>query len=136
VDFAKAGYDATVANYKYIVLTALQEAEDSITGLASLERAATQAQTAVNSSQRVLDMATGRYEGGASTYLDVITAQQALLAVERQAAQIDGQRMLTSVFLVKALGGDWCGVAPGGSAEARTDCPAPLRQTRQVAGTR
>ncbi|MFI4932885.1 MAG: RND transporter, partial [Burkholderiales bacterium] len=53
------------------------------------------------------EMATARYEGGASGYLDVITAQQALLNGARQVAQLDGQRMLTSVFLVKALGGDW-----------------------------
>jgi outer membrane protein TolC len=52
-------------------------------------------------------MATARYEGGASGYLDVITAQQALLNNARQVAQIDGQRMLTTVFLIKALGGDW-----------------------------
>ncbi|MBU1440152.1 MAG: hypothetical protein KJ832_02445, partial [Gammaproteobacteria bacterium] len=73
----------------------------------------------------------------ASTYLDVITAQQSLLTAERQAAQLMGQRLLTSVFLVKALGGDWCGVdAPpgaGATGEPRTGCPAPLRQ---VAGTR
>ena len=55
----------------------------------------------------VLDLATARYEGGAATYLDVITAQQALLAAERLAAQLSGQRLLTSVFLIKALGGDW-----------------------------
>jgi outer membrane protein TolC len=55
----------------------------------------------------VLDLATARYEGGATTYLDVITAQQALLAAERQTAQLSGQRLLTSVFLIKALGGDW-----------------------------
>ena len=52
-------------------------------------------------------MATARYEGGATTYLDVITAQQSLLVTERQAAQLMGQRLLTSVFLIKALGGDW-----------------------------
>jgi outer membrane protein TolC len=85
----------------------MQEVEDGITGLAALERASTQAQTAVASARRVLDMATSRYEGGATTYLDVITAQQALLASERQEAQLLGQRQLTSVFLVKALGGDW-----------------------------
>lgn len=107
VDFAKAGYDVTVANYRRVVLTAMQEVEDGITGLAALDRATTQAQTAVASARRVLDMATGRYEGGASTYFDVITAQQALLASERQAAQLLGQRQLGSVFLVKALGGDW-----------------------------
>ena len=58
-------------------------------------------------------MATARYEGGASAYLDVITAQQALLNSERLVAQLDGQRLLTSVFLVKALGGDWQRELPG-----------------------
>ena len=106
-DFARAGYDATVANYRRVVLTAMQEVEDGITGGAALERAHTQALAAVASARRVLDMATARYEGGATTYLDVITAQQALLVTERQAAQLLGQRLLTSVFLVKALGGDW-----------------------------
>ena len=37
----------------------------------------------------------------------MITAQQALLSSERLAAQLRGQRLLASVFLVKALGGDW-----------------------------
>ncbi|HEX3141459.1 MAG TPA: efflux transporter outer membrane subunit, partial [Rhizobacter sp.] len=107
VDFARAGYDASVANYRRVVLNAMQEVEDGITGLAALDRATAQAQTAVASTRRVLEMSASRYEGGASTYLDVITAQQALLNSERQAAQLLGQRQLTSVFLVKALGGDW-----------------------------
>ncbi|MEP6874889.1 MAG: efflux transporter outer membrane subunit [Burkholderiales bacterium] len=107
VDFARAGYDGTVANYRRVVLTAMQEVEDGITGGAALERAHGQALAAVASARRVLEMATARYEGGATTYLDVITAQQALLVTERQAAQLLGQRLLTSVFLVKALGGDW-----------------------------
>ncbi|RZL92840.1 MAG: efflux transporter outer membrane subunit [Variovorax sp.] len=134
VDFTRAGYEGTVANYRRVVLGAMQEAEDGITGLAALDRATAQAQTSVASTRRVLDMAASRYEGGASIFLDVITAQQALLNAERQQAQLTGQQMLTSVFLVKALGGDWCGVeARETAADARTGCPAPLRR---VAGTR
>jgi len=106
-DFAKAGYDVTVANYRRVVLTAMQEAEDGITGMAALDRATTQARVAITSAQQVLDIATSRYEGGIATYLEVITAQQALLSNERLAAQLQGQLLLTSVFLVKALGGDW-----------------------------
>ena len=107
VENATAAYEATVANYRRVVLTAMQEVEDGITGMAALERAHTQAQEAVASATRVLDLATSRYEGGVTTYLDVITAQQGLLASDRLAAQLLGQRLITAVFLVKALGGDW-----------------------------
>jgi multidrug efflux system outer membrane protein len=106
---ASAGYDATVANYRRVILTAMQEVEDGITGLAALERAHAQALVATQSANKVLDLATSRYEGGVATYLDVITAQQGLLSSERLAAQLAGQRLLTAVFLVKALGGDWTG---------------------------
>ena len=109
VDLARANYDATVANYRRVVLTAMQEVEDGITGLAALERADRQARTAVETARRVLELAAARYEGGATTFLDVIAAQQALLSAERLAAQLGGQRLLTSVFLIKALGGDWQG---------------------------
>jgi outer membrane protein, multidrug efflux system len=50
--------------------------------------------------------------------LDVITAQQALLNAERQAAQLHGQRLLIAVFLVKALGGDWQAPAVVGDGSA------------------
>jgi multidrug efflux system outer membrane protein len=114
VDFASAGYDVAVANYRRVVLTAMQEVEDGITGTQALDSAYAQAEVAIASATRVLDLATTRYEGGVATYLDVITAQQALLNVERQASQLHGQRLLIAVFLVKALGGDWQAAGQGG----------------------
>jgi len=107
VDFARAGYDVTVANYRRVILTAMQEVEDGMSGTVALESAYAQAQIAIASLTRVLDLSTTRYEGGVATYLDVITAQQALLNAERLASQLQGQRLLIAVFLVKALGGDW-----------------------------
>ncbi|MDD5334991.1 MAG: efflux transporter outer membrane subunit [Rhodoferax sp.] len=107
LEFASAGHAASVANYRRVVLTAMQEVQDGITGLAALERAAQQADAALLAARRVLDMTTARYEGGASAYLDVVVAQQALLASERQTVQLLGQRLVTTVFLVKALGGGW-----------------------------
>lgn len=107
VRIAEASYTASVAAYRQSVLVAMQEVEDGIDGMALLSRAGNQAEASVRSSQRVLDLANDRYTGGLDTYLDVITAQQALLTNQRQAAQIQGQQMLTTVFLVKALGGGW-----------------------------
>lgn len=109
VAFARSGYEAAVGNYRRVVLTAMQEVEDGITGSAALDRALAQARLAIDSAGRVLQLANDRYEGGVATYLDVISAQQSLLNAQRQAAQLLGQRLLVSVFLVKALGGDWQG---------------------------
>lgn len=116
VDFAKAGYDAAVGNYRRVVLTAMQEVEDGITSSAALDRALEQSARATRSAEEVLRLATDRYEGGVATYLDVITAQQALLNSQRQSAQLLGQRLLVSVFLIKALGG---GTPDGVAAAAR-----------------
>ncbi len=119
VDFAKGGYDVTVANYRRVVLVAMQEAEDGITGLAALDSATAQAEVAIASTRKVLDLANARWEGGVATYLDVITAQQGLLNNERLAAQLQGQQLLTSVFLIKALGGDWQGSGNLAAGQAR-----------------
>jgi len=107
VHFADADYTAAVATYRQTVLTAMEEVENGITGLASLERAEIQANASVRSAQRAFDIASDRYKGGVDTYLDVITAEQSLLTNQRQAVQIQGQQFTTAVFLVKALGGGW-----------------------------
>lgn len=106
-DAARAGYDIALANYRRVVLTAMQEAEDGIIGLAALDRASAQAEVAVESARRTLELVNARYEGGVASPLEVISAQQSLLSAERLASQLVGQRLLTSVFLVRALGGGW-----------------------------
>ncbi|MGB9234239.1 MAG: efflux transporter outer membrane subunit [Terriglobales bacterium] len=103
----RAVYDESVANYREAVLEAFQQVEDGLSGLAFLDQAAKTQQVAVDDSRRALDIANNRYVGGVTTYLDVITAQSTLLTNERLATQLLGQQMVTSVFLVKALGGGW-----------------------------
>ena len=105
VHIAEQDYTAAVAGYRQTVLTAMEEVENGITGLASLDQAARDADASVESSQRAFDIASERYKGGLAVYLDVLTAQQALLGNQRQAVQIHGQQFLTAVYLVKALGG-------------------------------
>lgn len=107
VQFQQAGYDATVANYRGTVLTAFQEVQDNITGLEVLDSARKSQADAVEAAQRQVDIATSRYVGGLVNYLDVVSAQQILLTNQQEAAIIQGQRLVTSVLLVKALGGGW-----------------------------
>ena len=107
VAIAKAGYTGAVANYRQSVLVAMQEVEDGVDGLATLQRAHALSEASVRSSQRVLELANDRYTGGVETYFDVITAQQTLLNNQRLAVQLRGKQMVSSVFLIKALGGGW-----------------------------
>jgi outer membrane protein, multidrug efflux system len=107
LQFARAGYDANVASYRQTVLTAFQEVQDEITGLTVLIEAQQTQQQAVDAARRTLNISTSRYSGGLVSYLDVVTAQQNLLTDEQQLAIIRGQRLVSSVLLVKALGGGW-----------------------------
>jgi NodT family efflux transporter outer membrane factor (OMF) lipoprotein len=107
VRIANADYAAAVATYRQTVLSAMEEVENGITGLASLDRAVSRADASVTSAQEAFDIATARYKGGVDTYLEMITAQQVLLNNQRQAVQVHGQQFATAVFLVKALGGGW-----------------------------
>ena len=117
---AKAAYDEEVANYRESTIVAFQQVEDALSGLNALSAASDSQQRAVSDAGRSLTLANARYTGGLVTYLDVITAQEQVLSNERLAAQIQGQRLVTSVLLVKALGGGWddssiaaVGVKPG-----------------------
>jgi outer membrane protein TolC len=103
----RAAYDESVANYREAVLVAFQQVEDGLFSLALLNQAAKTQRAAVADARRALDIANNRCVGGVPTYLDVITAQSALLSNERLATQLLGQQMVTSVALVKALGGSW-----------------------------
>ena len=107
LQFAQANYDATVAGYRGTVLNAFQEVQDDLSGLTILDQAFQSQQQAVNASRRALDIATSRYTGGLVSYLDVVSAQQNLLSNEQELAILQGQKLVTSVVLVKALGGGW-----------------------------
>ncbi|HEY4764257.1 MAG TPA: efflux transporter outer membrane subunit [Candidatus Sulfotelmatobacter sp.] len=104
---SQAAYQESVANYRESALTAFQQVEDGLSGLDSLSRAAETQNAAVADARRALDIANDRYVGGLTTFLDVITAQTVLLTNERLSTQLLGQQMVTSVLLVKALGGGW-----------------------------
>jgi outer membrane protein TolC len=89
------------------VLNAFREVEDNLASLSVLDQAQKTQANAVEDARRALDIATNRYTGGLVSYLDVITAQQTLLQNEQLAATIQGERLVSSVMLIKALGGGW-----------------------------
>jgi NodT family efflux transporter outer membrane factor (OMF) lipoprotein len=106
-DESKATYDSSVASYRQTVLSAFQQVEDNLAALRVLENEAGVQATAVQSAQRSLDLSNTRYDGGVTSYLEVITAQNAALSDEVSAVNILGRRMASAVLLIEALGGGW-----------------------------
>ena len=104
---ARAGYDETVAFYQETILRSLQEVEDSLATLRVLREEADIQAAAVAAAERSLALATTRYRGGVTSYLEVITAQNAALSNQRAAVSILSRRLAASVLLIKALGGGW-----------------------------
>jgi NodT family efflux transporter outer membrane factor (OMF) lipoprotein len=103
----KAVTEQARANYRQTVLTAFQEVEDNLSTLRILSQELQQQNAAVESSQRYLTFANARCQSGLDSYLDVITAQTALLSNQRTALNLRMEQLTASVQLIKALGGGW-----------------------------
>ena len=103
----RAQYDETVANYRQTVLTAFQQVEDNLASLRILSVEIQYQDTAVKSAEKSLAIAKDRYKLGIDPYLNVLTAQTALLSNQETAVNLRIQQMTASGGLIEALGGGW-----------------------------
>ncbi|MGO8791473.1 MAG: efflux transporter outer membrane subunit, partial [Terriglobia bacterium] len=103
----RAQYDETVADYRQTVLTAFQQVEDNLASLRILSGEIQFQDTAVKSAERSLAIAKDRYQLGIDPYLNVLTAQTALLSNQETAVNLRIQQMTASGGLIEALGGGW-----------------------------
>ena len=104
---AKHNYEAQVAGYRNTVLLAFEDVEDQLSGLRILEQEAGVEQRAVESAQRSFDLSNQRYKGGVASYLEVLTAESTLIQNQRTAIDLETRRFLSSVGLIRSLGGGW-----------------------------
>ena len=104
---SEAALEESVAGYRQTVLNAFAEVEDNLAGLRILGGQTAEIDEALVSARRSADLAQKLYEAGRSSYLDLLDAQRNLAAVERSAVQLRGNRAVTTVALIRSLGGDW-----------------------------
>lgn len=106
---ARAAYDQTVANYRQTTLSAFEDVEDQLAAQQLLTDQLAGEHAAMISARQTLDIANNRYKAGLVTYLEVVTSQSAALDLERTVVQLEGERSVAAVGLIKALGGGWQG---------------------------
>jgi multidrug efflux system outer membrane protein len=110
---AKAKYEENVAKYRQQVLVAFQEVEDNLANLRILQDQNQVQAEAVAASARAAQLSRAQYNDGSIAYLDVIDTERTLLQARRAAVQLEGARAVSTVNLIRALGGGWDGSNQG-----------------------
>ncbi len=103
----RAAYEENVADYRESVLVAFQDVEDSLSSLHYLSQQQKSEDEAFQAYQKALDLTNSRYTTGLVSYFDVIQAQGLALSAEQLTVQIQGNRIATTIQLIKAMGGGW-----------------------------
>jgi NodT family efflux transporter outer membrane factor (OMF) lipoprotein len=106
-DEARHAYEAQAAGYRNAVFQAFNDVEDQLSGLRILEQESGVEQKAVESAQHSFEISNQRYNGGVTSYLEVLTAEATLIQNQRTAIDLQTRQFVDSVGLVRSLGGGW-----------------------------
>lgn len=106
-DEVRHQYEAQAATYKNTIFQAFEEVEDNLSALRILNDESAVEQRAVAAAQRSYDLSNRRYKAGATGYLEVLTAETALLSNQRTLTDLQTRQFAASVQLIRALGGGW-----------------------------
>ncbi|MCJ7924640.1 MAG: efflux transporter outer membrane subunit [Pantoea vagans] len=107
VDQARASWDASVATYRQTVLSAMQEVEDKLVELNTLQGEIAAQQRATDAAQTSARVTRLQYEAGMINYLDVATTENSSLSAQQSLLTLQSTQWVSSVALIAALGGGW-----------------------------
>ena len=101
----RANYDEAVAQYDRAVADAFRDVADAVTSQRALTTQLAERRQAQLDSEVAYSVAQQRFEGGLSTFLDVLTAEDRVLQARRAVADLEARAFTLDVALVRALGG-------------------------------
>lgn len=102
---ARGTYDEAVAHYDGTLVQALRQVADTMASRQALGRRLSETRLSLQHATEAHALARRRYEAGLSTYLDVLTAQDAVLQGQRAVADMETRAFALDVTMVRALGG-------------------------------
>jgi multidrug efflux system outer membrane protein len=104
---SRARLEQSIARYKKAVEIALREVADATAGTVKLRDVRSARQTQVTATKAASRLAMARYQGGVSSYLEVLDAQRQQFDAERELANAARDELTAVVQLYRALGGGW-----------------------------
>jgi outer membrane protein, multidrug efflux system len=106
---AYARYEESAATYRQTILTSFREIEDAILDIKAFTKQRTAVAAALSAAQDTSRLARLRYDRGLASYFEVVDADRTVLTTRLLLAQLEGQRLVATVQLLRALGGGWSG---------------------------
>ena len=94
-----------MANYNATLTQALHDAADVVTSSKALKARLAKTEEAYQAAKSAHQIADNRYRGGLATYLDVLTAEDAMLNTQRALVNLQARSFSLDVSLIHALGG-------------------------------
>ena len=85
----------------------LRDAADQSQAVRAVDRQRSEQAVALRAAEGAYDIAQRRYKGGLGTYLDVLTAETAVLAQRRTRVDLAARAVDAQIGLAHAMGGGW-----------------------------
>jgi outer membrane protein, multidrug efflux system len=135
LEVAQDQFTQAAEQYRSIVLRAIKEVEDNLSGLRWLAQEYSQASTSAKAAQDAANLSMTLYRDGAASYLDVVTAQQAALTAERLVIILHTRELENVIGLMLALGGGWM-VPPPQPPQPIDYTPTPVQLVKVLSKAR
>ena len=107
VKAVQATAQIALKEYQKVVLEAFREISDALIAYQKTGEIIAEGTKLVVSQKSVSTIATDRFQGGASSYLEVLDAERGLFTAELDLADARSNRLRAVVQAYRALGGGW-----------------------------
>ena len=118
VEMEKERTEQTKINYEKAVTSAFRETEDALVNISTLEREIVSVDNQLKASSNAYRLSKARYDGGVTSYLEVLEAERTLFEIELYHSELLQTRLAAYSNLFKALGGGWSGDIQSDTANA------------------
>jgi len=107
VEIEKARTVQLMNNYQAAYLNALREVEDAMVSVSTYKKEFTLRNEQMLESQEAVKLSWIRYEGGLTSYLEVLDLQRSLFSSQLKASETLQLQLNSTIRLYEALGGGW-----------------------------
>jgi len=107
VEIEQARAEQALNQYELTVLVAFGEVENALAAISTLADEYTARFEQLTAARSAATLSRARYDGGVSSYLEVLDSERSLFSAELSASLVRRAQLVAVVDLYKALGGGW-----------------------------